>query len=196
MYSGLSPLSWVPKLKPFFDAYLGPYKDKYRYWTGLLLLVRILLLVIFSVNVLGDPNINLLAVAHTITCLLIVMWQSGGVYKKWPLNVLECSFLLNLSALSTTTLYIRLSGGNQAIAAYISSGVAFVTFFGILLYHIYCRFWKTFMQKRENVVQQVTVSTQQDSESIAGAWNDRMRRVPSVSVVSISELREPLLEYV
>ena len=30
---------WI-KFKPFVDAYHGPYKDNCRFWTGLLLLVR------------------------------------------------------------------------------------------------------------------------------------------------------------
>ena len=34
---------WI-KLKPFFDAYGGPYKDKCRFWTGLVLLTRLLIL--------------------------------------------------------------------------------------------------------------------------------------------------------
>ena len=32
-------LGWVTRFKPFLDAYQGPYKTKYRYWTGLMLLV-------------------------------------------------------------------------------------------------------------------------------------------------------------
>ena len=53
---------WVQKLKPFFDAYTGPYKVQHRYWTGLLLLVRIILLVIFSLNRSNDLTINLLCI--------------------------------------------------------------------------------------------------------------------------------------
>ena len=40
--------------KPFFDAYGGPYKDKYRFWTGFLLLVRIVLALVVSV----DTNVS------------------------------------------------------------------------------------------------------------------------------------------
>ena len=36
----------VVKLKPFIDAYTGPYKDRYRFWTGLILLVRLVLTVL------------------------------------------------------------------------------------------------------------------------------------------------------
>lgn len=35
-------LFWVVRLKPLFDAYFGPLKDDHRYWTGLLLLSRMI----------------------------------------------------------------------------------------------------------------------------------------------------------
>ena len=47
-----SKFSWLSslynKFKPLFDAYMGPYKDKYRYWTGMLLVARVFLVVLFS----------------------------------------------------------------------------------------------------------------------------------------------------
>ena len=35
------PYKWnlVAKFKPLLDAYGGPYKDKYRFWTGVTLIV-------------------------------------------------------------------------------------------------------------------------------------------------------------
>ena len=47
IFSHWKPFRWVNKLKPLFDAYTGPYEDKHRYWTGLLLLVRIILFFFF-----------------------------------------------------------------------------------------------------------------------------------------------------
>ena len=127
---------WVGRLKPIFDAYLGPYKDQYRYWTGILLLARIMVLLLSAGNVLGDVSINLVAI--TIICYILValVLLSGGVYKKWPISALECFFYVNLGVLATITLYNRLSGGNQLAAIYISLSSAFVAFCGILIYHI------------------------------------------------------------
>jgi hypothetical protein len=61
-------LLWVNKFKPLFDAYTGPYKDKHRYWTGLLLLTRIILFTVLSLNTTGDPALNLLAINVVIVC--------------------------------------------------------------------------------------------------------------------------------
>jgi len=36
-HSSFRLLRWVQRLKPLLDAYTEPYKDKYRFWTGLLL---------------------------------------------------------------------------------------------------------------------------------------------------------------
>ena len=64
-------MSWVNKLKPLFDAYTGPYKANHRYWTGLLLIVRIALLILFSLNQTKNPTINLLAITAASVTLLI-----------------------------------------------------------------------------------------------------------------------------
>ena len=133
--SNYKVLSCVQRLKPLFDAYLGPYKDKHRYWTGLLLFARMLLVVLSAVNVFGDPSVNLLAAAIVSYVLTVLVWQSGGVYKIWVLTALESCFLLNVGLLSTITLYIRVSGGNQLIAVHLSCGIAFTVFVALLLYH-------------------------------------------------------------
>ena len=75
-------LTWVRRLKPLFDAYTGPYKDKHHYWPGLLLVVRVVLFLVFSVNVFGDPAVNLLTIVVTTFCIFFSTITFGGVYKK------------------------------------------------------------------------------------------------------------------
>ena len=128
---------WVNKWKPLFDAYTGPFKDKYRFWTGLLLAFRSVLLLIFAFNVEGDPAVNLLSIVlcgYTLCGVLLF-----GIYKSQVLNILEFSFILNLGTLSAVTTYIRLAGGSQAAAINTSFGIAFATFIGIIGYHMYKR---------------------------------------------------------
>ena len=136
-HSGLRLLRWVHKIKPLLDAYTGPYKDRYRFWTGLLLLVRIILFLAFAVNALGDPSLNMLFINITANCLLALKWMLRGIYKKWLLDILEASSFLNLSILSAATLYVQLAGGNQVAITSTSTGIACVTFVGILIYHIH-----------------------------------------------------------
>ena len=128
---------WVNKWKPLFDAYTGPFKDKYRFWTGLLLVFRSVLFLVFAFNVEGDPAVNLLSIA--LCAYLLCGVPLFGIYKSLSLNILEFSFILNLGTLSTVTIYIRLAGGNQAAAINTSFGIAFATFIGIIGYHMYKR---------------------------------------------------------
>ena len=45
-------LRWVATLKPFFDAYTSPHiiHDRYRFWNGLLLLFRMVIIILFTVT--------------------------------------------------------------------------------------------------------------------------------------------------
>ena len=133
-------LSWIRKIKPFLDAHTGPYNDKYRFWIGVLFLVRITLFMGFAANSLGDPSLNLLLVVIVIMCILGCKWIASGIkfYKIWFLDTLEVSFFLNLGLLSATTAYIQSINEEskvQDIIVSASVGVAFVIFFGILVYH-------------------------------------------------------------
>ena len=87
----------VVKLKPFIDAYTGPYKDKYRYWTGLLLIVRLLLTTVFSYTTGTVPQINNYIIA-VVTAVLLYL--SRGVYRKRKINMLEAFYLINLGVMS------------------------------------------------------------------------------------------------
>ena len=136
-WSSYRVLFWVKKLKPLFDAYAGPYKDKHRYWTGLLLLVRIALFLIFSLNTHGSANINLLAIIVTDLLLFMHAILAGSIYKTWYLNAIEYSFFLNLGILSSATLYTStVSGRDQTTVVYTSVSIAFALFIFIAVFHI------------------------------------------------------------
>ena len=132
-------LCWVDKLKPLFDAYTGPYQDKYRFWTGFLLLLRGALFLVFAFNTLGDPSLNLLVITLSTLSLTVLFGNFHPVYKKKYCNILEFSFYLNLGAVSVATLYVRATNGNQAAVIYTSTGIAFFTFVGTVLFHVYQR---------------------------------------------------------
>jgi len=66
--SELRIFRWInnPTVKAFLDAYHAPYKIKYRYWTGMLLLLRCALYLVLSFNTLGDLSVNLLAITTSV----------------------------------------------------------------------------------------------------------------------------------
>lgn len=72
-----------------------------------------ILFLVFSVNTLGDPAINLLAINACAYSLLVYAALLKGIYKLWELNLLEYISFFNLGALSSATLYTKLTGSNQ-----------------------------------------------------------------------------------
>ena len=129
-------------LWPLFNAYTRPYKKRHYYWTGLLLLVRVCLYFVFSLNTLGTPMINLLAITVTMFCILAYFSIIGGVYKLWWLNIIEVINILNLGILSLVSLYQIRTGVTTNSITYISTGIAFVMFTVIVFYHSVLKFVK------------------------------------------------------
>ena len=94
----------VAMFKPLLDAYGGPYKGKYRFWTGVTLMVRLTVTVTFSFTSGKLAVIN----AYIITTVVVgifTFWSfSNGVYKNIYLSSLEAFYLLNVFLLSTVSL--------------------------------------------------------------------------------------------
>ena len=139
--SHLRVFSWVNKLKPFMDAYHAPYKPKHRYWPGLLLILRFILLLVFAVefNPQQDTRINLLAILVGTGIVQMWAWLSGGIYENWILDAMEGSFVLNLIILAASTTYTyhaSHSEGTQLAVGYTSISIALVTFIGIIAFQL------------------------------------------------------------
>ena len=133
-WSNMKVLFWVNKLKPFFDAYTGPYKDKYHFWTGFLLVVRISLFISIAVNTSKGEALNLTLICTT-TAILFVMIRPG-IYKSWVLNLIEVFTYANLTLLAAGTIYDSwLKYGNYT-PIIVCVGSMFLLFCGIVVYHI------------------------------------------------------------
>ena len=126
---------WI-KFKPFVDAYHGPYKDNCRFWTGLLLLVRMsFTLVSLHLDTFG----TLIFITASTTVLLSLLVNFEGVYQKKYLNSLECLSFLNLGLLSALGAVYQNDKKNGQVVTIISVSVALVTFVGIIVYHMFLR---------------------------------------------------------
>ena len=145
-FSHLKLLTWIHRLMPLFDAYTGPYKLKHCYWTGFLLLVRVILFTVFSVNTSGDPAVNHLAISTTSVVLLAYLSLIGGVYKLLQHNLIGVSIFLNLGILASGTLFQ--SGSPSESITYISTAMIFIQLIVIILFHIHKRIIKHFRFSR------------------------------------------------
>ena len=131
----------VVKLKPFLDAYTGPYKDKYRYWTGLQLIVRLLLTTMFSYTTGTVPQYNNYIIVVISSALLFL---SRGVYRNNISNLLEYFYFFNLVWLSLINIlsnHMGYSYHTTIMLTAVSVGISLFAFVGIILAHIlkkYC----------------------------------------------------------
>ncbi len=96
-------------------------------------MVRLTLFVVFSFN-LKDPGVILLVILVASQLLMAIAWYSGGVYKSWPMNILEALFLINLGVLTAGTFYAHYEKKNQAAVAYTSVSISLTVFLGIIFY--------------------------------------------------------------
>ena len=122
----------VVKLKPLIDAYTGPYKDKYRFWTGLGLIVRILLTVIFT---FANSLLNNFFTALT----LIIAIVGSRVYRSKYNAIIETFSYINLFILASiaTPLSINdIDGKSVSMASTISVTLEIFSFLVIIVVHL------------------------------------------------------------
>ena len=179
-------LKWVNKIMPLLDAYQGPYKRRYRYWTGLMLIVRNIIFIVFAINIEGDINVNLLAITMVVIFLLSGTFFTGPVYKNKLVNAIELFFILNLGLLSCLSLYVgQDTTTNAEKQTYITCamvGSALLVFFFIIIFHVHLKL------KRSRNISCYKRGIPQDRGTQQVALQDRF--APTVSLV---ELRESLL---
>ena len=192
-YSDFKLFKWIHRVKPIIDAHTGPYKNKYRFWTGLLLLFRVMLVIVFSTNVTGDPRINTLAII-VATSVLLLLALTGGVYKNMLINILEWSNYLSLLLLSATTLYI-LSGTSrntsplQQTVTGVYVGLSVLTFLVVTSWHILQE--TNLIRLCKKIRSKKLVKT--ECEEASPLDQVRICTITS-SEIRLEELEEPLLE--
>ena len=126
-------------MKPFFDAYGGPYKDKCRFWTGFLLFVRIVLALVVSLDT--KATVSLYVLTSILFVIVSMYFPLRGIYQKLPLACLEMSFILNLifiAYLNACTQTCEMSVSSQVLSVAMVS-VSCVVFCSIILYHVWDR---------------------------------------------------------
>ena len=184
----MSRFNIVTKFRPLIDAYQGPYKCQYYYWTGIQLLIRI---VFFAISSL-DRNLNLM-IGMLLLSLITAVQGIVGPYKNKTRNYHEIAYILNLHGLYTITLYLQDTTSTMAVNALV--GVAAVHFSIIIMYHI-----STYMcdgriiRKLNNGVVTVMKWIKQSSVKHQNfQLEDRIRnKIPEVTF-NYCDLQEPLV---
>ena len=134
----------VVRLKPFIDAYTGPFKDKYRFWTGLCLMVRLILTVVFSFTTTLQSQLNNYIIVVTVGAMFAVGTRA---YKDKCITVLETFSFINLICLSLMMILFTESYRDTVSANVIVSvsvSIEILLFVIIVTVHCFLAFNKVF----------------------------------------------------
>ena len=131
----------VQRLKPLLDAFQGPYKDRFHWWPGLMLVKRIILFIALTANTTHDPRLSALFVG--VTALPLALLSYGGVYKNKLLNLHETALNKNMIVFVLWSLFNYSSYGSktqfteqQQATVYTMISIFHVLFMAVLVYHI------------------------------------------------------------
>ena len=119
----LSQFKFINRFKPLLDAYQGPYKDRFYYWTGLQLLLRAVFYGISAV----DRNTNMM-IGILMLGVVGCIFGYHCPFKGKNNNVQELMLIFNLQALFTASWYTT----SNSIAVNTLFGIAVVQF--LILY--------------------------------------------------------------
>ena len=140
-------LKWFGTLRPLFDAFYGPLKDRHRCWVGVLLLARVC--VVFpTADPLASNEGSVLTIAFVAFLLLLLLLLFGKVYRKYNISLFEVVSIVNLTLFAVLSLYYSTIGGRQEIAVYISAGIFFSCFLLLIGFQLYVTTLKTCCTKR------------------------------------------------
>ena len=167
------------RLKPFIDSYTGPYKDKYRFWTGLLLIVRLIVTAVFAYTTGSLPQVNNYI---TMFVCVILLYNVRGKYRDKRNTLLESFYLSNLCFTCLLNAVSEHVGFN--IKVYIngvSIGLSLVVFIGIVISHAYvlvsmkytCRKWNSDRHEEDNTEQKPKICNEEEMHSPARVINER-----------------------
>ena len=194
-----SKLSFLIKFKPFFDAYGGPYNDKFRFWPGILLLVRVMLALSVGLSDKYGPAFGCLV---AIAVILIISLSYGKVYTS-TIYVLDIWFMLSLMIMAYIiqgNVSSELSSSNEVeyrLIVILNFSLTFVIFCGIIFYHIYTYsiIGKYFLQKwYVKIISYKKTNTQSQMMELLDVSQENIQRDNVPSTECYIELREPLLE--
>ena len=133
-------LKWLTKnqkLCHFFEPYHAPYTFEQRYWTGLLLFVRVILYVISAVNLTGDPQVSLISIVIVVSLLPVLKSILAKMtYKEKPVDVMETMMYVNIVSFAAVTLKTGTTK-EQTIVAYTSVLITIICLLIVILFHLY-----------------------------------------------------------
>ena len=139
----LSRLTRSTAFVSILDAYHAPYQKKHRYWTGLMLLTRCALLLVFATSQADDALLtNMFTTALFILGIMTFKTRIVTIYRYNFVDILELIFLMNLGILSSTVYFMLGKGkSNEVLCKTVTASIStsLIMFAGIIGYHVYAK---------------------------------------------------------
>ena len=180
-------ISWHMLLKPWYDAYGGPYKDEYRFWTGFLLLVRCGLVLVMTFE--NDQEVSL-SVLMWLCLILIPLISLLQVYNSFALNILENVYF---SCILAMVFLVKLDVANNVQLSLVMS-ISICQFIGILFLQVGLRLKSTWIAAFLQQIKGKWKNKRDIDEDIDPSTSRRNIPVSVVGIDSSDEEREPLLK--
>ncbi len=179
-------LHWVHGtfLSSILDAYHAPYSRHHRYWTGLGLMFRCWLFIIFSVSYSIQRNLFW----TTLGLFIFLSYRQlfcTKIYQSRFSDLLEVFYLTNLGIVSATLLY-----SEATYPLTVSITVALLAFFVTFIYHAFLVI-KEKSTCGKYLKDCLLLFTKQKS---AIAEKDATKLIPTSTTSTFIELRESLLD--
>ena len=180
----LSQFRTVNYFKPILDAYHGPYKTKFYYWTGLQLLMRA---VFFGLSAL-DRSTNVI-VSTILLGVMIWLYEKASPFNNKLNNVIEILSLINLQALFIIS-YIFTTASDIMINILVS--LEMFQLVCIILVHLKMATCASYTINITTVLKKILIVYRQQSSKKDQREEINLQDMNSPSPVDYKELREPL----
>ena len=182
----------IPRLKPLIDAYLGPFKDRWRHWFGLRLLLLGIVNIIYAT--LGTDNPELALLLQLLFIIGFALYQAYvQPYKNMAIELLDLSFIANFIILTLASSYIiseSYGKDDQKAVVSLMASISFVVFFGIISYHGVVQIQKTgiLRQGRDRIMSQLKQTDPAEEGSTDDMQTSAYVNVNKVGTSNITEL--------
>ena len=183
-------LRWIHStfISTIMDAYHAPYTKHHCYWTGLGLLIRCCLFIIFGTSY--STRINLMSISIAVTIMLVIrIMSTSKLYRNTAVGLLELFYLSNLGILAT----VLLVKDTLCAATTVSVSLSLIVFVGILSYHLHYeskgkKYFKLIMKKINKMV--IIIETIYR----ASGKTEKLLITEQRSTTSYFQLRESLID--
>ena len=125
----LSRFRFINRFKPLLDTYQGPYKDRFYYWTGLQLIIRV---IFFGISTL-ERNLYL-AIGNILLSAIGFLQGYCNPYTVERKNVNDILLFFNLLGFHTLLYYVK--DNNKSTIVNVMITLSAVHFTLIIVYHI------------------------------------------------------------